>query len=162
MISFIMSIDCTMKYCRNCGQPPESEDKCKCGAPPKGGRGFCNFCGNPTYADEAECPNCQNPLETGLPTFKKTIVASAPPKDPSMIAALSVIPFPWLGQIFLGQTAKGVSMLILTYVLSTFLIGLVMLPIAAIDAYKLAKVLQNGGAIGPWDFFWSIKEKDAT
>jgi len=151
-----------MKYCRNCGQPSESEETCKCGAPLKGGRRFCDSCGNPTYAEETECPNCQNPLESGTPSFTKTIVASSPPKDPSMIAALSVIPFPWLGQIFLGQTAKGISMLILTYVLSIFLIGIVMLPIAAIDASKLAKVLKDGGAIGPWDFFWSIEKKDAT
>ena len=52
-------------------------------------------------------------------------------------------------------------MLVLTCFLSIFLIGLVMLPIAAIDAYKLAKVLQEGGSIGPWDFFWSIKKEEA-
>lgn len=150
-----------MKYCRNCGKPPETADACRCGVAPRDGRNFCDNCANPTYSEETECPNCQHALEPGFATFKNTIVASNPPKDPSMIAALSVIPFPWLGQIFLGQTAKGLSMLLLTYFLSFFLVGLVLLPIAAIDAYKLAKELQNGGSIGPWDFFWSIEDSSA-
>ena len=151
-----------MKYCRNCGSPTESTEPCRCGAPPMDGRNFCDACADPTYIDETECPNCEHSLASGMPSFKNTIVASKPPKDPSMIAALSVIPFPWLGQIFLGQTAKGISMLLVTYFLSFFLIGIIMLPLAAIDAYKLAKELQDGGSIGPWDFFWSIKKRNAT
>ena len=148
-----------MKFCRNCGRPPESADACRCGVRPNAGRRFCDECGNPTYPEESQCPNCENELESGTVTIKKTIVASNPPKDPSMIAALSVIPFPWLGQIFLGQTAKGLTMLVITYFLSIFIVGIVLVPIAAIDAYKLAKELQEGRSIGKWDFFWSI-DKD--
>ena len=151
-----------MNYCRNCGKPPSSSEKCQCGVPPDAGRRFCDACGNPTYSDESECPNCKHSLESGTPSFKNTIVASNPPKDPIMIAALSIVPFPWLGQIFLGQTAKGISMLVLTYFLSVFLIGLLMIPLAAVDAYKLAKHLKLGGSIGPWDFFWSIESNTTT
>jgi len=75
-----------------------------------------------------------------------------------MVAALSVIPFPWLGQMFLGQTAKGFTMLIITCVLALVNIGfgLLFVLLSAVDAYCLAKVLHDGGSIRPWDFFWSV------
>jgi predicted amidophosphoribosyltransferase len=151
----------TEEYCRNCGKLVDPKVKrCRCGAPPRDSRNFCNGCGNPTYEDESECSSCGQPLATGRPSFPNTIVASNPPKDPTMVAALSVIPFPCLGQMFLGQMAKGFTMLIVTYVLSFFGIGLLLVPLSAIDAYCLAKVLRDGGSIGPWDFFWSVGKKE--
>lgn len=150
------------EYCRNCGKPVDlNAERCRCGAPPRDGRNFCNCCKNPTYEDESVCSNCGKPLATGRPSFPNTIVASNPPKDPTMVAALSVIPFPWLGQMFLGQTAKGFTMLFVTYVLSFFCIGFLLVPLSAVDAYCLAKVLRDGGSIGPWDFFWSVHKKEA-
>ena len=145
-----------MNYCRNCASEQIDTAGCKCGAPTGAGRRFCNGCANPTYPEESECPNCGEMLEVGQPTFRNTIVASNPPKDPSMMAALSLIPFPWLGQIFMGQTAKGVTMLIVTVLTSIFLVGLILPILAAYDGYRLAQVLKEGKSIGPWHFFWSI------
>lgn len=149
------------EYCRNCGKSVDPNvERCRCNAPPRDGRNFCNGCGNPTYQDESECTNCCKSLATGRPDFPNSIVASNPSKDPTMVAALSVIPFPWLGQIFLGQTTKGFTMLIVTYLLSYFWIGILLVPVSVVDAYRLAKVLRDGGSIGPWDFFWSVRKNE--
>jgi len=145
-----------MNYCRNCASELADAEACRCGAPPLAGRRFCDGCANPTYPEETECPNCGNKLDAGQPAFRNTIVASNPPKDPSMMAALSFIPLPWLGQIFMGQTTKGITMLLVTVVASVFLIGLILPFVAAYDAYRLAQELREGRSIGPWDFFWSI------
>ena len=158
-----MEVGLPEKVCRNCGNPVDSsDDVCRCGAPPEGGRNFCDRCANPTYEDETECTHCGKSLSSGPPAFSRTIVASTPPKDPTMIAVLSVIPLPWLGQIVMGQAAKGVTMLIVTIALLTVGIGFVLILLAAFDAYCLAKVLRDGGAISPWDFCWSVSWDDES
>jgi hypothetical protein len=91
-----------------------------------------------------------------------TILPSDPPKDPILMAVLSFF-VPWMGQILIGQVAKGVVMLLVTpilfalFVIVTLGMGLVILPfvgvIAVIDAYLLSKKLKDGQAIGGWEFF---------
>jgi TM2 domain-containing membrane protein YozV len=90
------------------------------------------------------------------------IMPSSSAKDPILMAVLSFF-IPWLGQLVLGQTAKGIVMFLLTpilfaiFVIATLGMGLIVLPfvdlIAAVDAYLLAKKLKEGRAIGNWEFF---------
>lgn len=149
-------------YCRNCGRtvPPDA-GRCRCGAPPMEGRNFCDCCGDPTYIDESVCPNCGRELATGPAPYPNTVVASNPPKQPGQIAAMSLF-LPWWGQIALGQDAKGFLMLLATTVWTgLWWFGAMILPLlAAIDGYVLAKELQAGRAIGPWDFFWGLRKSD--
>ncbi len=87
---------------------------------------------------------------------------SSPAKDPILMGVLSFF-IPWLGQLVIGQVAKGIVMFLLTpilfaiFVIATLGMGLIVLPfvdlIAAIDAYLLAKKLREGRAIGNWEFF---------
>ncbi|MCB9744942.1 MAG: hypothetical protein H6741_29170 [Alphaproteobacteria bacterium] len=52
------------------------------------------------------------------------------------------------GYIYLGQYKKAVMFFVLTVVLSCVVFGLVFPIIGAVDAYLLAKVLEDGGSIG--------------
>jgi TM2 domain-containing membrane protein YozV len=90
------------------------------------------------------------------------IMPSNPPKDPILMAVVSFF-IPWLGQILIGQVAKGIVMILMTpilvvlFVIVTLGMGLIVLPfislVAVIDAYLLAKKLKEGQAIGNWEFF---------
>ena len=64
-----------------------------------------------------------------------------------------------LGQIILGQTAKGITMLMVVIILTagTCGYGLLLAPIiwviSGLDAYKIANKLKQGNPVGAWDFF---------
>jgi TM2 domain-containing membrane protein YozV len=61
-----------------------------------------------------------------------------------------------LGQMVLGQVAKGVVVLLGTVVLSVLTDGVaapLLLAVGACDAFVIAKKLKEGRAVGYWDFF---------
>lgn len=86
------------------------------------------------------------------------IVASDPPKDPVMMCVLSVL-LVGLGQILLGQTAKGITILAGTVALVIFTCGwgALLAPfiwlISGLDAYKIATKLKDGHSVKQWEFF---------
>jgi hypothetical protein len=72
------------------------------------------------------------------------------------MALLSLLCIAGLGQIVLGQTIKGVMILIgtLLVALATFGVGLVVIyPLSALDAYLIAGKLKNGSSVGEWECF---------
>lgn len=83
---------------------------------------------------------------------------SDPPKDPVMMCILSVL-IVGLGQIILGQTGKGITMLVgvILFGLFTCFYGFLLAPIfwliAGLDAYKIANKLKQGNSVGAWEFF---------
>lgn len=61
-----------------------------------------------------------------------------------------------LGQIILGQTLKGVALLVGSIVLMAATGGislLIALPVIAIDAYLIGKKLEAGNPVEEWEFF---------
>ncbi len=64
-----------------------------------------------------------------------------------------------LGQIILGQTAKGIVILVgsILFVICTCGYGIFLAPIvwliSGLDAYKIATKLKQGDAVGSWEFF---------
>ena len=85
------------------------------------------------------------------------IVPSNPPKNNVVAIVLSVL-FPGIGQLYLGQTTKGVAVLIGYFVIGVVTLGLGFLIIwilSLIDTVKLSGKLQAGQPIGEWEFFWS-------
>ena len=61
-----------------------------------------------------------------------------------------------LGQIILGQTLKGVALLVGSVVLMAATSGislLIALPVIAIDAYLIGKKLEAGNPVEEWEFF---------
>jgi TM2 domain-containing membrane protein YozV len=60
---------------------------------------------------------------------------------------------PGLSQILMGQTVKGVVLLIASWSLSLVLIGVLIWIASIIDGYMVGKVLQSGRPVGEWQFF---------
>jgi len=85
---------------------------------------------------------------------KTQIQPSTPPKDPIIALILSLLLAGGAGQIYLGQTTKGIVLIVVNILLSCIGIGVITWIISIIDAYQLATMLKNGQAIGDWQFFW--------
>jgi TM2 domain-containing membrane protein YozV len=84
------------------------------------------------------------------------IAASDPPKDPVLMGILSGCLIVGLGQIILGQTAKGIAILLGSMALAVVTAGIsifITIPAAGVDAYLIAKKLKEGKAVGQWEFF---------
>lgn len=77
---------------------------------------------------------------------------ASPPKDPIVALLLSLFLLGGTGQIFLGQTTKGIVLIVAT-ICTCGLAGI----LGAIDAYMIAKRLQEGNSVNKWEFFWTNK-----
>jgi len=86
------------------------------------------------------------------------IMPSSPPKDPIIALVLSALLGGGAGQIYLGQTVKGIVLIVAT-VVSCGILGIIAVPLGAIDAYLIAKKLQEGNPVDDWEFFWANKNK---
>lgn len=95
------------------------------------------------------------PVYTPQPQPPSTIVVSN--KSPMVAALLSFFLMGGAGQIYLGQTKKGIALIVATLV--TALLGLsIFISLAGvIDAYSIAKKMNQGIAVGEWDFSFSGK-----
>ena len=82
------------------------------------------------------------------------IQPSDPPKNAILAAILSLILLGGVGQIYLGQTKKGVILIVGTLLLSCVGIGVIIPVLGAIDAYMIADKLQKGEAVGDMQWFW--------
>jgi TM2 domain-containing membrane protein YozV len=85
---------------------------------------------------------------------KTQIQPTTPPKDPIIALVLSLLLLGGAGQIYLGQTTKGIVILVATLLLSCIGIGFIVWIVGVIDAYQIATMLKNGQAVGEWQFFW--------
>ncbi|MBR2509878.1 MAG: hypothetical protein IKB71_09035 [Lentisphaeria bacterium] len=77
------------------------------------------------------------------------------PKSPFLAELLSCL-IVGVGQMYNGQVAKGVVLLIATAIIgsATFGIGyFVLWLIAIIDAGKIARKINAGKVVGDWEFF---------
>jgi len=159
-------------HCRTCGKSVlEQAVVCvSCGVPPLLGKQFCQECGAETNPAATVCIKCGVPLKSSSPTRSRSrhpvpdsastdvdlVVASDPPKDPLLMALLSGCCLAFLGQLILGQKTKGIVMMIVSAFICVLTLGvgiLILYPVAAIDAYLIAKKLKNGQAVGQWEFF---------
>ncbi len=81
---------------------------------------------------------------------------SNPPKSPVIAALLSGCCITGVGQIYLGQTSKGLVMLVIALVAATFTAGLgytLFLILAPIDAFLIGQKLASGRRVRDWEFF---------
>jgi TM2 domain-containing membrane protein YozV len=107
-------------------------------------------------------PQQQWTVPSGQPTqvtpqdHRKVIHPSTPPKDPVLMGLLSGCLLLGLGQILLGQTTKGICILLgglLLAVLTAGISVIIVFPAAGFDAYLIAKKLKEGKAVGEWEWF---------
>lgn len=114
---------------------------------------FCSTCGKELNDSAAVCPGC------GCPTRNyQAATGGAGQKNPWIAGILSGLIF-GLGQIYLGQIAKGFAAMIIGITLSAITGGVAMLPIGIyliVDAVKLTNRINGGETIGPWDS-WGVK-----
>ncbi len=82
------------------------------------------------------------------------IPPSDPPKNAIIAAILSLLLLGGVGQLYLGQTKKGIILIVGTIILSCIGVGLVIPIVGAIDAYMMAEKLANGETIGDMQWFW--------
>ena len=101
-------------FCRNCGNDvSEHQEVClKCGVRPLAGGKHCQNCGVEVTSQQELCIKCGVRLVGGVSTSgKKMINPAIPPKNPATAAILAFL-ITGVGQIYLGQTLKGIAMLI--------------------------------------------------
>src|SRR5262245_24478475 len=70
--------------------------------------------------------------------------------NPIVAVLLSLILFGGSGQIYVGQTKKGVVLIALSLLPS---LGILIRIVGALDAYVLARKSRKGQIIGEWTFF---------
>lgn len=104
----------------------------------------------PHYYDAlTPMPTAADPLSLLLPGQRKS---------PPLAALLSFL-LVGMGQVYLGQTEKGLMMLavmlllLLTVVLGP--LGPILLLLNVSDAFLLARKVNRGRAIGKWEFFFN-------
>ena len=85
---------------------------------------------------------------------KTKVPPANPPKDPIIALVLSLLLLGGTGQIYLGQTTKGIVLIAATAILSCVGIGFIVWILGIIDAYQIATMLKNGQSVGEWQFFW--------
>ncbi len=82
------------------------------------------------------------------------ISPSDPPKNAIIAAVLSLLLLGGVGQLYLGQTKKGIILIVATVLLSCIGVGVVIPFVGAVDAYMMADKLANGETIGDMQWFW--------
>lgn len=123
---------------------------------------FCSHCGA-RVADQARyCASCGQSLSTAILQAEAT-----PPVDPAGLvlnpnplppwgAALCSLLIAGLGQMLLGQVAKGAVILLVGLVVGALTAGfgaIIIWLIAAVDAYQIAKKLNSGAQVRKWEWF---------
>lgn len=142
-------------YCRSCGA--ELGDKAvactKCGHRPYDGNKFCPNCGKETQEGAVICTSCGVAL--------KAAGAAAGEKSPVIAGILNWL-WSGVGNIYLGQTTKGVVFCVITGCFVIFdivtcslgaLIHVPYMIVMIIDAVLLANRIGKGESISEWKFF---------
>ncbi len=134
---------------------------------------FCQKCGksNPDHA--RFCENCRAPLQQAPPqvyqqppVYQQPAYQQAPPamprgaiRSPGIAGVLSFVCC-GLGQLYNGETLKGIGLFIAAVIASAIynLLGFVVVIVAVYDAYSTAKKINGGQVVfsGKSILFWPV------
>jgi TM2 domain-containing membrane protein YozV len=81
------------------------------------------------------------------------VIPSEPPKSAAVATILSVIFAGGGGQIYLGQTTKGILIIVVSLLLACLGIGFITWAIGIVDAYFIAQKLSTGNPVKKMQFF---------
>lgn len=140
-------------HCTNCSkQISDKAEICPdCGVRVFKTKHFCHNCGHSVNENQDICVDCGVSLNQQPQNHQPTNTS----KEPWLIGILSFL-ITGLGQIVLGQTAKGITMLVASVVLSFLTAGLSILitvPISVIDGVLIANKQKEGKPVQEWEFF---------
>lgn len=120
----------------------------------------CNKC-NKTYQAGVYCLSCGEKLQRF--ESSDTVAEAGAKKNPFLAGFLSFLVV-GIGQLYLGQTAKGVVLIVLDIVLIPVWIGTlgvgysIFCIFGVIDAYRQCTLLKEQKKIGDWTFFSQTKK----
>lgn len=118
----------------------------------------CSHCALSISPHAAFCPRCGEPNAPrySAASFAGDLIRPSRNSLHPAVAGLLSFLLIGLGQMVMGQVAKGVLMLIGALVLGV-LTGcfacLITFPVSVIDACLIASKLRSGEAVGKWEFF---------
>jgi TM2 domain-containing membrane protein YozV len=114
---------------------------------------FCNVCGKST-AVEPQAQQVPPPVQPAQQTEQQVPPPAAPAAEikNQWIALILSCLIPGLGQIYNGQTLKGVVLILVSFI-SAGTLAPVAWVIAMIDAPMIAKKINEGKTVGEWEFF---------
>lgn len=138
-------------HCTNCSETISNQAEIcpKCGVRTFKVKNYCHGCGVSVNENQEICVAC------GINLKNKSMNSSNGEKEPWLMAVLSFLIL-GLGQIILGQTAKGLTILIVGIIVGIITLGIssfITVPISVIDAYLIAKKKKEGKVVGDWEFF---------
>lgn len=122
----------------------------------------CPYCENPLPPNVNNCPSCGAPVEPqaapeNQQQFSQPVQqqqAVVVQKSPGLAQFLSCLCV-GAGQMYNGQVGKGLAMLIGAIVIGSFTAGIasfIFWLVAIADAGKIAKKINSGAYVGPWEF----------
>jgi TM2 domain-containing membrane protein YozV len=120
-----------------------------CGTRQTGGARFCSSCGQPLFDQPVPTANQATPIDSS------GLVLNPNPLPPWGAALCSLI-IAGLGQMLLGQVAKGVVILLIGIVVGALTAGvgaIIIWIVTAVDAYQIAKKLNSGVLVRKWEWF---------
>lgn len=128
-------------YCKNCGAQlqPGNPTCLTCGANVGDGNAYCSNCGNAIQPGAVACPNCGFAVNAQTPAQNSTYLNG---QDKTLLIVLAIL----LGNLgvhhfVLGETKKGITKILLTYVGSVItcgIAGIVALVLIIMDVVKIA------------------------
>jgi len=89
---------------------------------------------------------------TPAPQPRAPVIPATGAKSPVLAAVLSFFLLGGGGQIYLGQWKKGLALMAASFILSFALVGFFVNLLGAGDAYGTAKKMNEGFAVGEWQF----------
>ena len=112
----------------------------------------CQYCGNPVPPNANNCPSCGAQVQQQFQQqqFQQPVTL----KSPGLATFLSCL-VTGLGQMYNGQVAKGIVMLLAAICVGAATAGVgatVIWIVAMVDAHKIAGKINSGRAVGAWEF----------
>ena len=125
----------------------------------------CPNCGAALEPNQLRCNKCGSPVQVVAPAPNAGPVQGAanadlvhpsnPPKSATTALILSCL-IVGVGQLYLGQTVKGVVLLVGSMFLGVatgFLLSPVFWIVGMVDAHAIGNKLASGKPVGQWEFF---------